>query len=404
MISKEDLQFIKSHAPCYIYDKSVIRSHAEKLKDILPGYTVLASVKTNPFLPVLRTFNEQGIGADAASIGEVRAAAQAGMKPGDIYYSAAGKTNEELEEGLFSSVLTADSIGEIERISGIARKRGIHAEIGVRINPDFTLDSDKGVTGKFGVCEEELPALSKALDKLSNVTVKGIHVHIKSQQLDAERLGRSYEKIYEMAERIQKLAHFELEFVNFGGGVGIVYDESAEKPLDLQVLAQYAAAVAEKNTRSLHARLLVESGRFLSCESGTYYTDVIDIKNVRGKQYVIVRGGMNGFLRPVMTNVLNHLLPGVEFPPPEPLYTRSHSFEFDILNDETKYETYDICGCLCTAADVLLADAYMKKANIGDIISVSKAGSYAYALTPMLFSGHAAPGQYLKDGTTYIEK
>ena len=399
-----DLDYIKAHSPCYVYDAGLIREHAKALVTALPAYTVLASVKTNPFSPVLRLLSGVGIGADAASIGEVRAALSSGMRSGDIYYSAAGKTDDEITEGLYSSVLTADSIGEVERISRIARDRGTSVRIGLRVNPDFTLDDEHGVPGKFGVCEEDLPALSGRLGELGNVTVSGIHVHIRSQQLDAERLGRSYERIYRMAEEVNDLPGFDIRFVNFGGGIGIVYDEAEEKALDLSVLSSHAERVADRNSRSLQARLLVESGRFLTCTAGTYYTDVIDIKESRGKKYVIVRGGMNGFLRPVMTNVLNSLLPGVSFPPPEPLYTRPHSFEFDVLNSETEEETYDICGCLCTAADVLLSGAHMKRANPGDLISVSKAGSYAYSLTPMLFSSHPAPSQFLFDDGIFIRE
>ncbi len=391
----DDLDFIKAHSPCYVYDADLIREHANALLKALPAYSVLASVKTNPFLPVLRLLKEMGIGADAASIGEVRAALASGMRSGDIYYSAAGKTDAEIAQGLQSSVLTADSAGEVERISRIARGRGTQVRIGLRVNPDFTLDDEHGVPGKFGICEEELPALSGRLGELGNVTISGLHVHIRSQQLDAERLGRSYERIYRMAEEINELPGFEIGFVNFGGGIGIVYDEAEESALDLSVLSSHAERVAERNERSLRARLLVESGRFLTCTAGTYYTDVTDVKESRGKKYVIVRGGLNGFLRPVMTNVLNSLLPGASFPPPEPLYTRAHSFEFDVLNSETEEETYDICGCLCTAADVLLSGAHMKKANPGDLISVSKAGSYAFSLTPIFFSSHPAPSQYL---------
>ena len=403
-MNDREIDFIKAHAPCYVYDADVIRGHADALLQAFQGFSILASVKTNPFPPVLRIFSELGIGADAASIGEVRAAIASGMDSRDIYYSAAGKTDEEIAEGLYSSVFTADSTGELERVSRIARERNMTVRIGLRVNPDFTLDDDHGVPGKFGVCEEDLPDLSKMLTAWGNVIISGLHVHMKSQQLDAERLGRSYERIYRMAEKTNELPGFEIGFVNFGGGVGIVYDESEERPLDLKTLSFYAKKVAERNRQSLRARLLVESGRFLTCAAGTYFTDVTDVKESRGKKNVIVRGGMNGFLRPVMTNVLNSLLPGKEFPPPEPLYTRAHSFEFDVLNEETERETYDICGCLCTAADVLLSNAYMKKARIGDLISVSKAGSYAYTLTPVLFSSHPAPAQYLLENGVFLSE
>ncbi|MBQ2770005.1 MAG: alanine racemase [Clostridia bacterium] len=398
------MEFLRAHAPCYVYDQKMIQEHARKLLAALPGFSVIMSIKTNPFLPVVKTVAGEGIGADAASIEEVRIAARAGMQPCDIYYSAAGKTDAELREGLFRSVLTADSRGEIRRISALAKELGVHARIGIRVNPDFTMESDKGVTAKFGILEEELPELSRELAALGNVTVCGIHVHVKSQVLDAQKLGQYHLNVFHMAQRINALAGFEMEFVNFGGGIGTVYDDTVEKPLDFAVVQAYAEQVCKENADTLKARLIVESGRYLTCDAGTYYTKVIDIKENRGKKYVICQNGLNGFLRPVMTHTLNKLLPGQEFPPPEPMYTRAHAFEFDILNEETELETYDIVGNLCTAADILLGDAHMKKANVGDIVSISKAGAYAFALTPVMFSSHPAPGEYLFTGAEWISK
>ena len=49
------LAFLKEHAPCYVYDQKMIREHAQKLLAALPGFSVIMSIKTNPFLPVVKT-------------------------------------------------------------------------------------------------------------------------------------------------------------------------------------------------------------------------------------------------------------------------------------------------------------------------------------------------------------
>lgn len=404
MTQKRILDFVHAHAPCYLYDGMTIQRHADALQAALPGFSILMSVKANPFLPVMRVLAAKGVGADAASLEEVHIARRAGIQAEDIYYSAAGKTDRELAESIGKCVLTADSVAELVRLNGIAIDLGVHADVGLRINPNFTMDSDSGVTSKFGVCEEALPALSETLAALPGISVCGIHVHVKSQQLDAHRLGRYYQNVFAMAKRIAALPGFSIRFINFGGGVGTVYDAACERPLDLAALSGYAAAVRADNQGSLGARLLIESGRYLTCDAGVYYTPVVDVKENRGKQYVIVQNGLNGFLRPVMTHTLNALLPNQDFPAPEPMYTRAHAFEFDVLNDETELATYDIVGNLCTAADVLLGSARLKRARVGDIISVSKAGSYAYSLTPFLFSSHPAPGQYLVTEDAFIDQ
>ena len=66
------------------------------------------------------------------------------------------------------------------------------------------------------------------------------------------------------------------------------------------------------------------------------------------------------------------------------------------LGDEREKEKVTIVGNLCTALDVLAENVEVNKANIGDIISVSNAGSYGYSLSPQLFSSHEAPEQLMR--------
>ena len=63
----------------------------------------------------------------------------------------------------------------------------------------------------------------------------------------------------------------------------------------MSTLKQCAQAVAEENARTLRARLLVESGRFLTAQAGTYYLPVVDKKTSHGTTYVIVENCLNGF-------------------------------------------------------------------------------------------------------------
>ena len=62
----------------------------------------------------------------------------AGQKKEKIYYSAAGKSMEDIESTMESAVLIADSIEEIKRIQFAAKHRNLVVEIGIRINPNFS--------------------------------------------------------------------------------------------------------------------------------------------------------------------------------------------------------------------------------------------------------------------------
>ena len=47
--------------------------------------------------------------------------------------------------------------------------------------------------------------------------------------------------------------------------------------------------------------------------------------------------------------------------------------------------------------DTIRENVMMNKAEIGDLIEISNAGSYGYSLAPLLFANHAAPKQYMID-------
>lgn len=75
----------------------------------------------------------------------------------------------------------------------------------------------------------------------------------------------------------------------------------------------------------------------------------------------------------------------------------------DILNEANEKEVVTVCGNLCTAADLLGKNLELKKARVGDIVTVSNAGSYGFTLSPILFSSHEIPYEiYLDSGKNVI--
>ena len=65
------LDFLKEHVPCYIYDGKAVTAQCRKLKITFPDYDILYSIKANPFPDIIKAVAKEGLGADAASPGEV---------------------------------------------------------------------------------------------------------------------------------------------------------------------------------------------------------------------------------------------------------------------------------------------------------------------------------------------
>lgn len=389
---------LESAAPCYIYDGQMIQSTCRELESSLPGFDFLYSVKANPYEPIVQCVASQGFGADTASLREVEESLACGVKPSDIFYSAPGKRESDLRGAWGKCAIIADSLNEIRLLERIAAESKEDAAIGIRVHPAFTMDGDIAVSSKFGIDLENTQALKDTLKACPHVRPVGIHIHLKSQVLDAGKLGRYYEQVLETALVLKGALDMEMRFINFGSGIGTVYDTAKDKPVDLAALNRAVQKIHEAN-RQLHARLLIETGRFVVCRAGKYITPVVDKKISRGVTYLIVSNGMNGFMRPAIAAMLRKVADGQELPAMEPLFTQEKEFEIRVMNDSAEQETVTVVGSLCTAMDVIAENVCLNKAEIGDLIEISNAGSYAYTLSPLLFAGCNVPEQHFLPST-----
>jgi len=380
----------------YIYDESIISRQIKILSENFPQFEFLYSVKTNPFAPIINFAVSKGFGADAASAEEVIIGKKSGLPYEKILYSTPGKTRRDIEKTIDKAIIIADSYNELLLINDIAKQENRHIKVGLRINIDFSMDGGKGASSKFGVDENTLTNQKDFFDSLSNIKIAGIHVHLRSQVLDHSKLYSYYEKIFNLALFCKETLKWEMEFINFGGGLGIVYSLANDAPLDIEKLSDECEDLIKKFKDKINVRLIIETGRFVICEAGQYVTRVVDIKESMGTKYVIVEKGLNGFLRPAIAELLmTYALGDSNLKASEPLFTTKDAFEFIIPEgDESSLEKVSIVGSLCTAADVMVKDALLSKAHIGDIVIVTKAGSYSYSLSPILFASHPIPFQF----------
>lgn len=386
------LSFLQENAPCYLYNRNRIIQQCQELQSAIPQAMFLYSIKTNPFALVVETIAAQGFGADAASANEVLRAARAGIAAEQIYYSAPGKTEQDIAKTIQKCILIADSVSELNRINQYCARQNISINVGVRVNPRFSMGSMDAASSKFGIDEELLEESCLIFEHLK---ITGIHVHLRSQVLDTEMLCDYYKRCFALAERMNRIPGVDISFINFGSGIGTVYDVETETPLALEKINQTLLKLHQSSEFGMHTKFILETGRFIVCQAGSYYTRIVDRKKSRGKTYLIVQNGLNGFLRPAIAELLRQNLG--EFPTngQEPLYTSGTQTKFHILGRDGQEETVDIVGNLCTSLDVMAKNITLPHAESGDILEVTNAGSYAFTLTPQLFGGQDAPKEYL---------
>jgi len=400
MLSKQQLQTLAHGKPLYIYDKKVLEAHCTRLKEIFSDFTILFSIKANPFVPLVTIMRENGLGSDSASKEEVKLSLEAGFNKDLIYYSTPGKKKTDIEAVLDSCTIIADSIHELKLINTVAREHQTKLGIGIRVNPHFGMMGGKGSVSKFGIDSAQLEHIDDLMKDLPNLTIQGIHIHLRSQVLDAHILGTYYKHCFDLAKNLEKHPSIEMKYINFGGGIGTVYHEKTEKPLNWDILTRILDDIKKDNKNTINAQLIVESGRFLTAQAGTFYTPIVDIKESQGTHFLVVENGLNGFLRPSIAHLIQTIA-GNERAGYEPLYTGNDAFTISLVSqgnaDKQRIkQKVTVVGSLCTSLDVIKDNVLLPKAQIGDYIAVSNAGSYGYSLSPLGFASHEKPSQIVR--------
>jgi diaminopimelate decarboxylase len=206
-----------------------------------------------------------------------------------------------------------------------------------------------------------------------------------TQILDHSVLAAQYRKGVQMAREIVSVIGRPLRTVDLGGGLGIPYF-SGENELDLNQLCLDIKRLIEEirdDKAFVGTRFLIEPGRFLIGEAGIFIVRIIDIKESRGKKFLIVDGGMN-----------HHLAASGNLG-----QTIKRNYPLVLLRklDHAPADPVDVVGPLCTPLDTLGRGLQLPKADIGDFVAILQSGAYARAASPLGFLSHPSPAEVWVD-------
>jgi diaminopimelate decarboxylase len=232
-----------------------------------------------------------------------------------------------------------------------------------------------GGPSKFGFDQETLVSEILELD-LKHTSIIGIHVYTASGVLDEQSLFANFERTLTLAAYYRDALDLDLSFIDFGGGFGVPYDNS-ESELDIFSLGRMINDRLESSDCPIDrrkVRLIWELGRYLVAECGIYITKVLNIKESRGRRYLITDGGMNQQIRPVFMD-LNH---------PTLLINKL---------DLPETTTVDIGGPCCTPIDMLAKNIGVPEPQIGDLVGVFNSGAYGFSMSMLYFLSHPLPSE-----------
>ncbi len=299
----------KYGTPLYLYDEARIRAmcrtyRAATREAFGERARVLYASKAASFSYLYGIMQEEGMGIDVVSCGEICAAARAGYALENAYFHSNNKTDADISYAMDHGVgyFVADNAEELYAIERIAAERDMVQQVLLRLTPGidphtYAAVATGKVDSKFGAAIETGQADENTRIALSlpHVRLCGFHCHLGSQVFDADVYLRASCVMLDFVAHAQKAYGYMAEELDIGGGFGVRYVE--EQPtLDIPaVLAEVGAhmkAYAKKLGIAL-PEILLEPGRSIVADAGLTLYTVGTVKDIPGyKTYVSVDGGM----------------------------------------------------------------------------------------------------------------
>jgi diaminopimelate decarboxylase len=371
--------------PLYLFDESTLRRRCCEFKDEFtrryPETLVIYASKAFLNRALALILNEEGLGLDVVSGGELSIARSVDFPADRIYFHGNNKTPEEMNLALDLGVgrIVVDNFYELQLLSRLAGKNRINQSILLRLTPGVdphthehtttgTIESKFGFPVATGQAEE---AVSQALSA-SNLSLRGFHFHLGSPVSDIQPYELAMELVLGFARGISQKFGFDLREFDIGGGFAVPYTADSRVP----TTAEYAGAIADRLNSLIselglsRPRLIVEPGRAIVAQAGVALYKVGAIKEIPGiKEYVCVDGGMSDNIRPALYGA---------------------KYEAMVANKALKQagKVVTIAGKLCESGDILMKDASLAAARPGDIIAIPVCGAYSI---PMASNYNALP-------------
>lgn len=317
-------------------------------------------VKTAPLFGLLQFAVKNGMGLECASEIEFEMALKA--KASHIVINAPLKTPRIIK--LLNSCeqkvyINVNDLKELDKFHQVYQKHFVS----VRINPLVNIQTANYLQtanqySKFGHLISEEKELYDYFKKYEFIT--GLHVHTGSNFTDFSPTIEGIQKVFNLAEKLNKEFNNRINKINIGGGLAASCDLKA-------FTQQLWNKIPELKTGKY--QLLTEYGRFVYQYSAFAASIVEMIKNQIDKELILCHFGGQIFVREIYTN-------------------DKYNSSIQVLQNrvENKSKKYAIAGPLCYGGDFLVDSINLPTVNENDWLIAEKNGGNTLGL----FSKHCS--------------
>lgn len=370
--------------PVFVYNLGAMARSVEDLSrqvnKAINGPTIRHSIKANPLMSVLATFDKAGCLFDASSIWEAKRAIQAGISPRKILVTA-----QELTEGWQNIVALGVEIdaGSLKQLDDYGQAFP-NTSVSIRLNPGFGSGmvqrlTSGGSQSSFGIWHEYIHEVIR-ISKKHQLSITRLHSHIGS--------GHD-SKVWEQAQQFlcNLLDLFpEVVTVNMGGGYRIPTFAN-EPPFNHEKVIGDACEFLHRisNFFGRKLNLEVEPGTYLTGNHGSLICHCIDTgaTGSDGIEYLKLNAGLTEIAR---TSLYATPHPVVGVPRIEP-------------EKRNQVREMAVFGHCCIAGDLItqspgefsaIGKQWIYPCSAGDLIVVERAGGYCDSMSLKHFNSYPA--------------
>ena len=277
---------------------SCFRIAAEKYNYKAQNF-IIYPIKVNQMRQVVEEIVSHGkkfnIGLEAGSKPELHAVIAINTDNDSLIICNGYKDEDYIELALLAQkmgrriFIVVEKLNELKLISKIARRLKIQPNIGIRVklasSGSGKWEDSGGDVSKFGLTSSEL---LEAMDYLENNNMKDclklVHFHIGSQVNKIRRIKIAMREASQFYVQL-RLAGFNVDFVDIGGGLGVDYDGTRSANSESSVnysIQEYVddatstmVDAADKNGIP-HPNIITESGRSLTAHHSVLIFEVLE--------------------------------------------------------------------------------------------------------------------------------
>ena len=368
----------KHGTPLYLMDEEKIRDNCRTYVDAMNKYfdgnaKPLYASKAASFKRIYEIVNDEGMGIDVVSIGEIYTAMKAGMSLENAYFHSNNKTDADVDFAIKNGIgyFVVDNAEELAVIDKYAKIYNVKQKILLRLTPGIDTHTYEAVnTGKvdskFGTAIEtgQAEIITKHALMFKNIDLAGFHCHIGSQVFDSDTFIRGAEIMLDFIADMKVRLGYVCRELSLGGGYGVRYTED-DPTINIYDNIRIVSEVVKEKCKELYLdipKILMEPGRSIVADAGMTLYTVGTVKVIPGyKNYVSIDGGM--------TDNPRYALYGSAYT----LYLANR------VREEANFNC-SVVGRCCESGDIIQENVMLPKPVRGDIIAVCTTGAYNYSM------------------------